>query len=256
MTTSVGQADQAWYLAYGSVFNLLQTVIEKLDRALGGTSPTLYPTVHPYWQELGVDVGYATSLPPIPDGATQSKWAGALAWLSKGASQSINGTPDSGPTNQAVFEQGSALITTGTTQLDGALASVQQLAAGTSGATRGQVGSWYQAHSAVLKTLQTDVTGLNAAFASTSAPAYATLDPSWQKLVTDARSAMALPAIPDGLIQDYWSTALGDLVEGSGDCIDTAEALPPSLFDQGVALIASGSSYLSTTSQAVQGLIG
>ena len=66
MTTSVGQADQAWFLAYGSVFNVLQTEIEKLDRALGAISPTLYPTVHPYWQELAVDAGLRRSCPPSP----------------------------------------------------------------------------------------------------------------------------------------------------------------------------------------------
>jgi hypothetical protein len=256
MTTSVGQADQTWYLEYGSVFNVLQTEVEKLDRALGATSPTLYSTVHPYWQELGVDVGYAQSLPPIPDASTQSEWAAALASLSKGASQSIDGTPDSGPMDQATFEQGSALITTGTTQMDGALSSVQQLSAATSAASRDQVRSWYQAHSATLKALQTDVSGLNASFSSTSAANYSTLDPSWQQLAADARSAMALPPIPDPLIQAYWSTALGDLVDGPTDCIGTSEALPPNLFDQGVALIASGSSYLSTAAQAVQGLIG
>ena len=129
--------------------------------------------------------------------------------------------------DQATFEQGSALITTGTTQLDGALSSVQQLAAVTSGASRDQVSSWYQAHSAVFKTLQTDVTGLNAAFSSTSPANYSTLDPSWQQLVTDARSAMALPPIPDALIQAYWSTALGDLIEGPSDCIGICRGAPP-----------------------------
>jgi hypothetical protein len=238
------------------VFNILQTAIEKLDRALGGTSPTLYPTVHPYWQELGVDVGYASSLPPIPDASTQAQWAAALASLSTGASQSVNGTPDSGPVDQATYEQGSALITSGTTQLDRAMGSVQQLAAETSIASRSQVRSWYQAHNATLKTLQTDVAGLNAAFSSASVPNYPTLDPSWRQLATDARSALALPPIPDALIQDYWTTALADLAEGPTVCIATTEALPPNLFDHGVALIASGSSYLTTSAQAVQGLIG
>jgi hypothetical protein len=140
--------------------------------------------------------------------------------------------------------------------MDGALASVQQLSAATSAAARDQVGSWYQAHSATFKTLQTDVSGLNAAFSSTSSANYSTLDPSWQQLAADARRALALPLIPDPLIQAYWSTALGDLVDGSTDCVGTSEALPPNLFDQGVALITSGSSYLSTSAQAVQALIG
>jgi hypothetical protein len=256
LTTSVGQADQGWYLAYGAVFNTLQTAIEKLDRALGGTSTALYPTVHPYWQELSLDVGYARTIPPLPDGATQSEWASALAALDEGATDSINGTPENGAMVQATFERGSALITTGTSQLDGALGSVQQLAAPTSGASRGQVRSWYRAHGAVFATLQTAVTRVNTAFASTSSPNYSTIDPSWQQLVNDARSALALAPIPDSLVQSYWSTALNDLVDGANDCLETSEALPPNLFDQGVALIASGTSYLSTTMQTVQGLSG
>jgi hypothetical protein len=256
MTTTVGQADQAWYLAYGPVFNTLQTQIEKLDRALRGTSATLYSTLHPYWQELSVDVGYARTMPPIPDAATQSQWSAALTDLGGGATQCIDGTPDGGATIPATFERGSALITTGTTLLDGALGSVQQTAAATSGASRAQVRGWYQAHGALLKTLQSDVTGVNSAFASTSAANYPTLDPSWQQLQNDAQSALALPAIPDPLMENYWNVALNDLVQGAADCMAAPEALPPSLFDQGVALIASGTSYLTTSAQTVQGLIG
>ncbi len=92
MTTSVGQADQAWYLAYGSAFNTLQTDIEKLDRALASTAPSLYADIHPYWQELSVDANYALSLPPIPDAGTQSQWATALADLTQGAVKCVLGS--------------------------------------------------------------------------------------------------------------------------------------------------------------------
>ena len=135
MTTSVGEADQQWYLAYGSVFNTLQTDIEKLDRAVASTPPSSYVDVRPYWQELSVDANYAIALPPIPDVVTQSGWATALDDLSRGAIDCIFGTigsPSAPALPPTIFNQGSALITTGTTQFDGAVTSVEASAAATS----------------------------------------------------------------------------------------------------------------------------
>ncbi len=256
-TTSVGPALQAWYLAYGSIFNTLQTDTEKLQRALDSTSQANYSTVDPYWQELFADAGQAILLPAIPDGTTQSEWASALGDLSAGATQSILGslgtTASSVP---PIFSQGSALITTGTTQMNGALGSIESLASTTSKPSRSQVSAWYQSQEATFNTLQTDINKLDTAFSSTASSSYSTVDPYWQQLMSDAESAMTMAPVPDALIQSYWTTALGDLTLGSGDCIASSEGLPPNLFDQGVALIESGTSYLSTALASVQGLVG
>jgi hypothetical protein len=130
-TTSVGQADQAWYVSYGAVFTTLQTDIEKLNQALTSTPPNSYSTVIPSWKQLFTDVNHAMTLPSIPDETTQSEWASALGDLSAGASQCIIGSV--GITGGGVvaasippiFSQGTALITTGTTLLNSAAASVQ-----------------------------------------------------------------------------------------------------------------------------------
>jgi hypothetical protein len=259
MTTSVGQADQAWYLAYGSAFNTLQTDIEKLDRALASTAPSLYSDIHPYWQELSVDANYAMSLPPIPDAGTQSQWATALADLAEGATKCVLGSigsPVSAAFTPTIFNQGAALVTTGTTQFDGAVASIESLAAVTSVPARNEVGAWNQAHGALVSTLQTDVTKLNAAFAASTSSDYSAAGPLWQQLLSDAQDASKSAPIPDALIQGYWTTALNDLINGSTDCLGSSEALPPNLFDQGVASIASGATYLSTAAGAIQNLVG
>ena len=259
MTTSVGQADQAWYLAYGSAFNTLQTDIEKLDRALASTAPSLYAEIHPYWQELAVDANYAMSLPPIPDPGSQSQWATALADLTQGATKCVLGSigaPVSAAFTPAIFNQGAALITTGTTQFDGAVTSIESLAAVTSVPARNQVGAWNQAHGALVSTLQTDVTKLNAAFAASTSSDNSTVGPLWQQLLSDAQGASKSAPIPDALIQSYWTAALNDLIDGSTDCLGSSEALPPSLFDHGVASIASGATYLSTAAGAIQNLVG
>ncbi len=259
MTTSVGQADQQWYLAYGSVFNTLQTDIEKLDRALASTAPSSYVDIHPYWQELSIDANYALSLPPIPDGGTQSAWATALGDLSEGATECILGsigTPAGAAFTPTIFNQGAAFITTGTTQFDGAVSSVESSAAATSVPSRTQVRAWDQAHGALVSTLQTDVTKLNAAFAAPTSSDYSAVAPFWQQLMSDAQSAMKSAPIPDRLIQTYWTTALDDLIQGSSDCVGSSEALPPNLFDQGVASIASGATYLNTSVGAIQSLVG
>jgi len=261
ITTSVGEADQTWYLANGTVFNTLQTDIEKIDRALASISESSYSTVDPYWQELFTDAGLALRLPPIPDPSTQSEWASALGDLSEGATECIIGSL--GTTGGAgapvsippIFSQGSAFITTGTTQMDDAAGSVQIAAAATSAAARSQVSGWYQSHAATFSMLQTDITKLDAAFGSAGASNATAVDPYWQQLMRDAQSAAALRAIPDGLIQDLWFTALQDLITGSSDCLGATEALPPNPFDQGVALIDSGTTYLSTALGAVQTLI-
>ena len=261
VTTSVGEGDQIWYLANGTVFNTLQTDIEKIDGALASISESSYSTVDPYWQELFADAGLALRLPPIPDPATQSEWASALGDLSEGATECIIGSL--GTTGGAgvpvsippIFSQGSAFITTGTTQMDDAAGSVQSAAVATSSAARSQVSGWYQSHAATFTTLQTDITKLDAAFGSAGASNTAAVDPYWQQLMRDAQSAAVLPAIPDALIQDLWFTAVQDLITGSSDCLGSAEALPPNPFDQGVALIDSGTTYLSTALGAVQGLI-
>ncbi len=259
MTTSVSQADRAWVLAYGSVFNTLQSDVEKLDRALQSTSPDLYPDVHPYWQELYVDANYAASLPPIPDSATQSEWSTALSDLNQGAVACILGTaaaPGTVGFVPATFDKGSSLVTTGTTQLDSAISSIESLAAATSVASRSQVRAWDQAHGAIFATLQTDISKLDAAFPVNEVSDYSSVDPIWQQLLSDAQSAMQLPPIPDALIQSYWSTALSDLIQGSSDCLGSSEALPPNLFDQGVASLETGATYLSTSVAKVQALIG
>ncbi len=259
VTTTVGQADQAWYASYGSVFNTLQTDVEKLDRSLASTNQTLYPNVHPYWQELFLDANYAASLPSIPDAASQSAWSAALSDLSEGSAACILGTAgDPGTVGfvPATFDKGSALVTTGTTQLAQAMSSVEATAAATSVASRSAVRGWDQAHRAAFTALQTDLTTLNAAFPSAGPLDYSAIDPDWQQLLNDAQSAVTLPPIPDALIQRYWSTALNDLIGGSSDCIGSSEALPPNLFDQGVASIETGSDFLTTTSQAIQTLLG
>jgi len=258
-TTSVGEADATWYLAYGSVFNTLQTDIEKLARALESTSPDPYPSVHPYWQELNIDANYALLLPPIPDEATQLEWRTALGDLNEGAMESINGTagaPGTAGFVPAAFDQGSAFITTGTTQLDNALNSVEQLAGATSSSARNQVLAWSNAHGTISSTLQTDLDKLNAAFPSTTSSDDPSADPYWQQLLSDAQNAMRSTPIPDAVIQSYWSTALGDLVDGASDCLGSSEALPPNLFDQGVASVDTGGSYLGTALAAIQALIG
>jgi hypothetical protein len=259
MTTSVGQADQSWYLAYGSIFNTLQTDIEKLNRSLDSTTQPSYPTVDPYWQELFGDADYAISLPPIPDPGTEAEWAAALGDLSAGATESIagsGGVSGTGGFVAATFDQGSAFITTGTSQLDSALTSIEGLAATTSAGSRTQVRAWNQSHGTVLGTLQTDLSKVDAAFASSTSSNYASVDPSWQQLLSDAQNDIKLAPIPDSLLQSYWSAALNDFIQGSTDAIQGSEALPPNLFDQGVASIETGATYLSTTLEAVQTLVG
>ncbi len=259
MTTSVGEADQQWYLAYGSVFNTLQTDIEKLDRTVASTPPSSYVDVRPYWQELSLDANYAISLPPIPDAATQSEWATALDDLNKGAIDCILGsigTPSGAAFTPTIFNQGAALVTTGTTQFDRAVTSVEVSAATTSIPSRSQVRSWNQAHGALVSTLQADVARLNAAFTAATSSDFSAVGPFWQQLLSDAQSAMQSAPIPDRLIQGYWTTALDDLIQGASDCIGSSEALPPSLFDQGVASIASGAAYLRTSAGAIQSLVG
>ena len=259
MTTTVGQADRAWYASYGSVFNTLQSDVEKLDRSLASTDETFYPNVHPYWQDLLIDANYAASLPSIPDAASQAMWSTALTDLAQGSTACILGTagvPGAVSFVPATFDKGSALVTTGTTDLAQALSSVETTAAATSVASRSAVRGWDQAHKAALTTLQADITTLNAAFPSAGPTDFSAVDPDWQKLMTDAQSAVTLPPIPDALIQSYWSTALNDLIGGSSDCIGSSEALPPNLFDQGVASIETGSDFLTTASQAIQTLLG
>ena len=258
MTTSVGQADEAWYVAYGSTFNLVQTDIEKLDRALGSSSPSVYTDVHPYWQELRTDAVYASSMPPIPDAGSQASWTGALNDLSEGGAECIIGSigsPGSAQFVPTIFNQGAALITAGTTELDAAITSVESLASATSAPSRPAVRGWNQSHSAVLSSLQADITKLNATFASAGTAGDSAVIPDWQQLANDAQSAMKLTPIPDPLLQAYWTTALSDLVQGASDCIGSEEALPPNLFDQGVASIDSGSGYLNTTLGAIQSLV-
>ncbi|HVA02879.1 MAG TPA: hypothetical protein VMU64_03950 [Acidimicrobiales bacterium] len=259
MTTSVGDADQQWYLTYGSVFNTLQTDIEQLDRAVGSTPPSSYMDVRPYWQELSLDANYAGSLPPIPDAGTQSAWATALQDLSQGATGCILGsigTPSGAAFTPTIFNQGAALITTGTTQFDGAVTSVEAAAAVTSAPSRRQVRAWNQAYGALGSTLQADATKVDAAFTATSSSDYSAVAPLWQQLLSDAQSAMTAPPIPDSLIQGYWTTALNDLIQGATDCIGSSEALPPNLFDRGVASMASGAAYLRTSTGAIQSLVG
>jgi hypothetical protein len=259
LATTVGQADLSWYLGYASVFNTLQTDIEKLDRALASTSPGLFADVDPYWQELSIDAKYAGSVPPVPDAGAQSKWASALADFGQGATDAIWGSAaaaDGAASLPPIFNQGSALITTGTTQLDEALSSVESQAAATSVASRAQVRAWDQAHGAVVTTLQTDLSRLSAAFMSSGPSDYSSVEPSWQQLLSDAQGAMNLAPVPDRLIQSYWSTALNDLIQGSTDCLGSSEALPPSLFDQGVASIDSGTGSLTTATGAIQSLVG
>jgi hypothetical protein len=259
MTTSVSQADRAWVLAYGSVFNTLQSDVEQLDRALQSTSPDLYPDVHPYWQDLFVDANYAASLPPIPDSATQSEWSTALSDLNQGAAACILGTaaaPGTVGFIPATFDKGSSLVTTGTTQLDSTISSIESLAAATSVPSRSQVRAWDQAHGPIFATLQTDISKVDAAFPANEQSDYSAVDPFWQQLLSDAQSAMQLPPIPDALIQSYWSTALSDLIQGSSDCLGSSEALPPNLFDQGVASRNTGATYLGTSVTEVQALIG
>jgi hypothetical protein len=259
LATTVGQADLSWYVAYGSVFNTLQTDIEKLDRALASTSTGLYVDVDPYWQELSIDATYAGSVAPIPDAGAESKWSAALADLGEGATESIMGSAaDSAGAGSLPpsFDQGAAFITTGTTQLDGALSSVESQAAASSESSRAQVRAWDQAHGSVFSTLQTDLSRLNAAYPSSGSSDYTSVGPYWQQLLSDAQSAMNQAPIPDTLIQNYWTTALNDLIQGSSDCLGSSEALPPNLFDQGVASIESGSTYLTTSTAAVQSLVG
>jgi hypothetical protein len=260
MTTTVGQADLGWYLAYGSAFNLLQTDVEKLDRALASTAEGLYVEVHPYWQELLLDADYVGSLPPIPDAGTQSEWTTALGDLSQGSTESILGSvgdPGSAGFTPPIFNQGAALITTGTTQLDGALGAIEsQASSSTAASVRSQVGAWNQAHGAVVTALQTDISKLGVAFSASGPTDYSAVDPSWQQLLSDAQSAIKLAPIPDSLLQSYWTTALNDLVQGSSDCLGSEEALPPSLFDQGVASIDTGTTYLTTLTAAIQSLAG
>ncbi len=260
LATTVGQADLSWYLAYGSVFNTLQTDVEKLDRALASTSTGLYAEVVPYWQELSIDATYASTVPPVPDAGAQSTWATALADLGKGATDSIWGSAAAAAGGAGslppIFNQGSALITTGTTQLDEALSSVESQAAATSQPSRAQVRTWEQAHGPTVTALQTDLSRLSSAFMSSGPSDYSSVDPSWQQVLSDAQSAMNLAPIPDSLIQSYWATALNDLIQGSTDCIGSSEALPPNLFDQGVASIDSGTAYLTTAAAAIQSLVG
>jgi hypothetical protein len=260
MTTTVGQADLGWYLAYGSAFNTLQTDVEKLDRALASTGQGLYAEVEPYWQELLLDANYAGSLPPIPDAGTQSEWTTALSDLGQGATESILGSAgDFGSTGSTapIFNQGAALITTGTTQLDGALGAVEsQASSSPSASVRSQVDAWNQAHGTVVTALQTDITKLGVAFSASGPTDYSAVDPSWQQLLNDAQSALKLTPIPDSLTQSYWTTALNDLVQGAGDCLGSEEALPPNLFDQGVASIDTGTTYLTTLTAAIQSLAG
>ena len=255
-TTSVGLADRAWYLAYGSVFNTLQTDIEKLDRALGATSQSLYSTVDPYWKGLLNDARNAMTIPPLPDSASQSFWASSLGDLSEGAVESIVGSLGGIGFGSSTFQQGAALITTGTTQLYDAAGSVQSVAAATSAGARVQVRQWNATHGTLFNTLQSDINKLSGAFSSTSAPNYSTVDPYWQQLLNDAQSALAMAPIPDSLSQSYWSTSLNDLIQGSSDCIDSSEAPPPNVFDEGVALIQSGTTYLSISAAAVHSLSG
>lgn len=256
-TTSVSLADEQWYMGYGSAFNTLQTDVAKITRALASSTPSLYVTLHPYWQELSVDANAAMKMPPIPDGAAQSEWASALGDLSEGATECILGS--TGATSKtgfvpALFNQGAGFISAGTTLVDGALGSVQSQAAATSGSSQSQVVAWVAAHGAVFSTVQNDVNNLNAAFAAAGASGFSSVTPYWQQLSSDAESALSLPAIPDPLIQSYWATTLNDLIEGSSDCLASSEAPPPSVFDQGVASIDSGASYLSTSISAVQRL--
>ena len=254
-TTTVAPADEGWYVANGAVFNSLQTDITKVTRALASATPSTYVTLQPYWQELAADAKTAISLPPIPDAASQSEWATALGDLSQGAAQCILGS--AGVTSKTgfvppIFTQGTSLITTGATQLNGALASVQGQAAATSAASRSQVVSWVESHGAVFSTVLNDVNNLNAAFAA--APGSSSVIPYWQQLLGDAQSAISQAPIPDALIESYWTTTLNDLIQGSTDCLGSSEAPPPSNFDQGVALIQSGATYLNTSIAAVQRL--
>jgi hypothetical protein len=234
----------------------LQTDIEKLDRAFGATSQSLYSTVHPYWQGLLDDTRYAMTIPPIPDSASQVFWASSLGDLGEGAIECIIGSPTGIGFASSTFEQGAALITTGTTQLYDAVGSVQSVTATTSVASGGQVRQWSASHGTVFNTLQADISNLNGAFSSTSSSTYSTVDPYWKQLLSDAQSALAMTPIPDSLSQSYWSTSLNDFIQGSSDCINSSEGLPPNLLDEGVALIQSGTTYLSTSSATVHSLAG
>ncbi len=107
-----------------------------------------------------------------------------------------------------------------------------------------------------MSTLQTDVTKLNAAFAASTSSDDPAVGALWQQLLSDAQAASKSTPIPDALIQAYWAAALNDLIDGATDCLGSSEALPPNLFDQGVASIASGANYLSTAAGAIQNLVG
>ena len=108
-----------------------------------------------------------------------------------------------------------------------------------------------------MSTLQADVAKVNAAFTATTSSDYSAVGPLWQQLLSDAQECDEGSApIPDRLIQGYWTTALNDLIQGATDCIESSEALPPNLFDQGVASIASGAAYLRTSAGAIQSLVG
>jgi hypothetical protein len=253
--TPPGQAMLSWYLANGATLNTVATAVSKLARTVNGTTPNLYSTIHPYWQELESDANSAMAAIPIPDAVTQSSWTTALSDLSQGAADCLAGTPAG--FSLPICNQGLALISTGTTQLDSAIISVEAMAVDATVSSSDQVQAWYLAYGSGFNTLQTDLTALNNAFLTTPVYYYHPLvDPYWQQLATDAQHVMSLPAIPDAAIQMSWTMALNNLVQGSHDCLSTSEALPPSVFDQGVALIQTGTNWFNDTATYVRALAG
>ena len=91
LITTVGQADEGWYLAYGSVFNTLQTDIEKLDRAVASTSQDCSRGGSLLAGAL-CRRGLRHLAATVPDAGAESGWAAALADLGEGATDSILGT--------------------------------------------------------------------------------------------------------------------------------------------------------------------
>ena len=65
---------------------------------------------------------------------------------------------------------------------------------------------------------------------------------------------MSLTPIPDPLIESYWTTTLSDLSRARLTASGRRRRPPPNNFDQGVALIESGTTYLNTSIAAVQRL--
>ena len=118
---------------------------------------------------------------------------------------------------------------------------------------------WYIANGAAFNSLQTDVAKVTRALASATPGTYVTLQPYWQELDADAKTAMSLPPIPDAASQSDWATALGDLSEGAAQCIlgsagaTSKTGFVPPIFTQGSSLITTGAGQLNGALASVQG---